>query len=422
MIKIMRFTVSIVVFIVLVYSGGAYGGVSDAGLLDSLISQALKDNPRIEASLSRWKAQEYKITQARSLPDPSARYTYFGDNVETRVGPQEHKYGGSQKIPFPLKLSAKANAQKKKAQMAKEEYEATKREIIKDVKFIYCDIYWIDTAIRVTEEEKTIIERVEKVAQKKYESNLTPQQDVIKAQVELSKMLDKLFKLRQHRKSLVSKLNSVLSRSKDAKLDSLLSLEQKEFKYSLDELQAIASDSRPELLKARLDIEKSEYERSLAGLDYLPDVTLGFDYIDVGEGSTTSPNDGDDAWMGTVSISVPIWFDKLGAQVNEKKASLNASQKNYEDVENRVTYEVEDLYFKITTYKDIVSLYESALVPQAQQAFDVTRTGYETGKIDLLNWLDSERVLLQTKLAYYKALVDYNKSIAFLERIVGKDL
>ena len=126
--------------------------------------------------------------------------------------------------------------------------------------------------------------------------------------------------------------------------------------------------------------------------------------------------------MGTVAINVPIWFDKLGAQFREKKASLEASEKNYQNIENSVEYEVEDLYFKITTYKDIISLYKTALIPQTEQAFDAARTGYETGQVDFLNWLDSERVLLKTRLAYYKAVVDYQKSIAYLERVVGRDL
>ncbi len=101
---------------------------------------------------------------------------------------------------------------------------------------------------------------------------------------------------------------------------------------------------------------------------------------------------------------------------------LEARQNNYQDVENFIAYEVEDLYYKIGTYRDIISLYKTALIPQTEQAFEAARIGYETGKVDFLNWLDSERILLQTRLAYYKAIVDYEKSIAYLERVVGKKL
>ncbi|MBL7071947.1 MAG: TolC family protein [Candidatus Omnitrophica bacterium] len=390
--------------------------------LEQLIKEALENNPRIHAAYNNWKAATYAIKSAQGLPDPTARYTFFGDSIETRVGPQEHKFGASQAIPFPGKLDLKGKSQAKEAEMLREKYEAAKREVIKDVKFVYYDIYWVDKAVQITEEEKAILESLEKVAQRKYESNLSPQQDVIKAQVELSKLIDKIFLLRQNRKSLTSKMNSILSRSGGGEIGSAGPVDPAEFTYQLEELHKKASATRQELLAANLAVERARYERSLAGLDFFPDLTLGFDYIQVDSGDTTHVNDGKDAWMGTVAFNVPIWFEKLGAQYREKEAILEASKRGYEDRENSVRYEVEDIYFKITTYKDIISLYKTALVPQTEQAFEAAKTGYETGNVDFLNWLDSERVLLQTRLAYYKAIVDYQKSIAYLERVVGMDL
>jgi len=101
---------------------------------------------------------------------------------------------------------------------------------------------------------------------------------------------------------------------------------------------------------------------------------------------------------------------------------LESTRKNYTNVQNDVYYEVEDMYFKIGTYKDVIRLYETALIPQSEQSFDASKTGYETGRVDFLNWLEAERVLLQTTLAYYKSIVDYQKSIAYFERVIGKDL
>ena len=400
----------------------AYPEGTGTMVLDLLIDEALENNPQIQAAYNKWLAASYKIKPAQSLPDPMAKYTFFGDSIETRVGPQEHKFGASQKVPFPGKLDLKGKAQTKHAEMVREKYEAVKREVIKDVKFVYYDIFWVDKAIQITEEEKSVLENLEKVAQRKYESNLSPQQDVIKAQVGLSKLIDKLFLLRQNRRSLESKMNSILNRSERGGLGGVEPVEPMEFTYELDQLLKLARGSRQELLAANLAVERAEYEKSLAGLDFFPDFTVGFDYIQIDSGDTTHVNDGKDAWMGTVAVNVPIWFDKLGAQFREKKAAMEASEKYYQNMENSVEYEVEDLYFKINAYADIISLYKTALVPQTEQAFDAARIGYETGEVDFLNWLDSERVLLQTRLAYYKAIVDYQKSIAYLERVVGRKL
>ena len=399
-----------------------YSDEPSTAALNYLIKEALDNNPQIQAAYNNWKAAEYKVTQVKSLPDPMAKYTYFGENIETRVGPQEYKYGASLTVPFPGKLNLKGKAQAKQADIFKEKYEAEKREVIRKIKFIYYDIFWVNKAIQVTEEEKAILESLEKVAQRRYESNLTPQQDVIKAQVELSKLIDKLFLLKQNKESLKARMNSILNRPKDVELGRMETVEPTEFRYTVDQLQQIARESGQELLAASLDIERAEYEKSLAGLDYLPNFTLGLDYIEIGNGQTTAANDGQDAWMGTVAVNVPIWFNKLDAQVKEKQATLAATRSSYTDVKNNINYEIQDLYFKITTYRNIVLLYKTALIPQTEQAFEAAKTGYETDKVDFLNWLDAERVLLQTRLAYYKAIVDYMKSIAYLERVVGRDL
>lgn len=389
--------------------------------LDTLINEALKNNPQIQVAYNNWQAAEYKIKEVKSLPDPKASYAYFGQNAETRVGPQEHKYGISQKVPFPGKLKNKGRAQKKRTDILAEKYEGIKREVIKNLKFAYCDIFWVDKATQITEEEKAILEGLEKVAQRRYESNLTPQQDVIKVQVDLSKLIDKLFLLQQNRRSLAAKMNSILNRPKGQELGSV-SVEPEDFQYGLDQLHKIAKGASQKLQAASLDIERAKYEKSLAKLNYFPDFTFGFDYIQVGGGTSTRPNDGEDAWMGKIMVNVPIWFGKLQAQLEEKEAKLTASKKNYENLENSVVFEIEDLYFKITTYKDIISLYRTALLPQTEQSFQAAKTAYETGSVDFLNWLDAERVLLQTRLAYYKAIVDYQKSLAYLERVIGRDL
>jgi len=392
--------------------------------LQDYIKEAISQNPKIQEAYNKWKAAEYKIKSVKSLEDPMASYGYFAEEGQTKVGPQEQKYGISQKFPFPGKLNLKGKAQAKHAQMLKEQYEATKNETLKDVKFVYYDLFWVDRAVEINEEEKSILEKIEKVAQRKYESNIVGQQDVIKVQVELSKIIKKLFLLRQNRKSLAVKLNSLLNRpqGQDTEVQKIIGVESKSFEYELDEIINKSQNSRQELIAANLSIEKSQFEKSLAKMAYLPDFTFGAEYIEIGGGTTSLSNDGEDAWIGKVSINVPIWFGKLNAQVKEKEAQLEAAKKNKENVENQVNYEAQDLYFKINAYQDIVLLYETALLPQAQQAFDSSQIGFETGSITFLDWLDTERTYLQTRLAYYKAITDYHKSIAFLERVVGEEL
>lgn len=390
--------------------------------LNALIDEGLLNNPHIKAKHSQWKSAIFKAKYISKHPDPKARISYFGESVETRVGPQEQKYGISQTIPFPGKLSLKGSAQNAHANMLQEQYKASQQELVKNIKFVYFDIFWVDAAISITENEKSVLSNMEHVARKKYELNVTSYQDVIKAQVELSKLEDKLLRFKQNRASLVSMMNSLLNRPAGTAFDTISVFEPQPFTLTLENLKEIGTKTRQELLAAEYAVEKAKKERLLSKLNYLPDFTLSYDRFQIGDGETTQIEDGKDAWLGTLQINLPIWFGKLNSQVNEKEQNLNAKKEHYQNIQNRVTYEIEDAYYKIQSYKDIVTLYKKALVPQAEQAFEAARTGYESKKVDFLNWLDAERVYLHSSLAYYKSIVDYQKSIAHLERTIGKEL
>ncbi|MCA9406509.1 MAG: TolC family protein, partial [Candidatus Omnitrophica bacterium] len=351
--NIKKFIITIVAVNLLLVAGR---GFAQTVSLDDLIKEAENNNPKIQQAFHTWKAAEYKIKSVKSLPDPMATYGYFGEEVQTRVGPQEQKFGASQKIPFPGKLGLKGKAQAKQAQMLQQQYEAVKNEVVKDVKFVFYDLYWVDKAIEINAEEKEILEKLENVAQRKYESNLVPQQAVIKTQVELSKIIEKIFLLKQNRQTLTVKMNSLLNRPMSQEMAKISQISNQEFDYTLEDIVKRTNKSRQEMVSANLAVEKAEYEKSLARMNYLPDFTLGAEYIEIGGGTTTQANDGEDAWIGMVSVNVPIWFGKLKSEVEEKKAALAAAQENQKDVANQVSFEAQDLYFKISTYKDIVLL------------------------------------------------------------------
>ena len=404
------------------YKGSVRAQDLSAGTLDALVQEALDNNPRVQQAFHEWKAEQYRIDNVRGLPDPNLSYGYFGEGIETRVGPQEQKFGVSQKVPFPGKLKRKGKAQTKQAQIFKEKYKAAKSEVVKNVKVVFYDLYWLDRALQINEEEKTILEKLEKSAQRKYESNLGPQRDVIKLQIELSNIIKKIALLGQTRKSVATQMNRLLDRDAELSIDAVTKVQADGFSYTLKDILEKTKNSRQDLIAANLSVEKSEIEKTLARMDYLPDFTFGYEYIEIGKGSTSFIDDGQDAWMGKVSVNVPFWFGKIKSKVKAKEEELKAAREKQEDIASLVDYQARDMYFKIVTYKEIIVLYETALVPQSQQAFDASQTGFETGSVSFLDWLDAQRTYLRTRLAYYKAITDYQKSIAILEKVVGKTL
>ena len=396
-----------------------YAQNSDVAVLDDLIQEAVENNPEIKAMHDAFRAAEQKIEQAISLQDPMLSAGYFVENPETRVGPQVSKYGIAQKFPFFGKLTLKGKVAEKDRDIAYQRYETVVQEVIKNLKHSYYELYWIRKSTAMTEEIKDLLDELEKVAESKYSTGIASQQDVMKAQVEISKLMAKLYTLSEREVTLQEQINTLLSRSIETPIGQIDNFTLTEFPYSLEELLVLSEKYRQELKAASINIEKHTDMVALKKKDYFPDFTLGVDFIDVGSGKTNAFNDGQDAWMGKVAVNVPLWRGRINASVNEAKNKLSASENIYQSVKNKVSFQLKDAHYQMKTAEDLVGLYKDALIPQAEESLKASQAGYETGKTDFLNLIDSERILLNFKIAYYRAVADYEKSVADLERAVG---
>ncbi len=390
--------------------------------LPELIEEALSQNPQIKVARNEWEASLQVIPQAKSLPDPMLSYSYFGQSVETRLGPQRNKFSLSQKFPFFGKLSLKGEIAGKGASVLEEQYMAVKLNIVLKVKKAFFSLFWLDRAIRISQEEKEVLERLAKIAGMKYETGKANQQDVLKAQLEISKVLDKILILNQRRRAIAAELNAVLNRRPDSFIGEVKEFEIPELKVELEKLYELAREMRPEMRKVRHFIEKNEESLKLAKKNYFPDFKLMVDYINIGAGTTTNVKDGRNSWMASVGINIPIWRKKLRASVAEAAVSLKASKDRYKDVENMTLSQVNEFFFEVKTAQEQVELYRYSLLPQAEQTFKASEIGYLTGKVDFLNLLDAERMVLLIRIGYFKTIADLGKSLAHLERVTGKDL
>lgn len=390
--------------------------------LPELIEEALSQNPQIKAARNKWEASLQVIPQAKSLPDPMLSYSYFGQSVETRLGPQRNKFSLSQKFPFFGKLSLKGEIARKGASVLEEQYMAVKLNIVLKVKKAFFSLFWLDRAIRIAQEEKEVLERLTKIAEKKYETGKANQQDVLKAQLEISKVQDKILILNQRRRAITAELNALLNRRPDSFIGEVEEFEVPELRFELEKLYEWAREMRPELRKAQHFIAKNKESLKLAKKNYFPDFRLMFDYIDIGGGTTTNIKDGRNSWMASVGINIPIWRKKLHSAEAEAAAKLKASQDSYKNVQNETLSRVNELFFEVETVSEQVNLYKYSLLPQAEQSLKASEVGYLTGKVDFLDLLDAERMVLLIRIGYFKTIADLGKSLAQLERVVGKDL
>jgi len=390
-------------------------------VLSGFIQVALNENPHIQAAEKEWQAALEGIPQAKSLPDPMLSYSHFGQSIETRLGPQRDKISVSQKFPFFGKQSIRGEVARSQAWILEAQYRAVQADVLLKVKQAFFSLYWFDKALQISQEEKEVLQRLTRVAQKKYETGQATQQDVLKAQLEISKVLDKILSLKQRRKAVEAELNALLNRPADAPVGIVDEIEVPEIQVDLAELYEWAKHNRPELKKVQHLIERNEKSLKLAKKNYYPDFHIMFDYFVIGGGTTAQPDDGRDAWMGSVGINIPLWRKRLRASEAEEATKLKASEDLYRNAENETFSRVNELYFEVKTVEDQIKLYQYSLLPQAEQSFKASEIGYLAGKVDFLNLLESERMVLMVKISYHKTISDLRKSLARLERVVGKE-
>jgi outer membrane protein TolC len=411
-----------VFFISILLSSDLWGQAGNPLKLDELIAEALQNNPEMQAAQQRWLAAQQRDPQVTSLEDPMFSYTRWLSTPETRVGPQENVFALSQRIPFPGKLGLMGDMATEDAVAAGERHGATRRDVVFGVKKAYYDLYWVDQSLRILDEYLSLLQDFNRVAEQQYATGMGIQANVLKSQVEISSVLERKLKFNRLREGAVARINALLNRPAKAPLGVAMDVETAriEIPESLFVQKAIAE--RQELRVSEAMIRKGEFMKDLARKEYLPNISLGASYITIPRVSSTFSDAGKDAYSIMVGINLPIQFGRRGAAVEEAEATLLASRLSYKNVENNVRAEVSDLHFQLQSTAQTLDLYEEGLLLQAESSLESALSAYRTGKLDFLNLLDSERMLLQTNLTYVKERSNYEKVVAAIERSVGGEL
>jgi outer membrane protein, heavy metal efflux system len=394
--------------------------LNDASGLNDYLAYAALNNPQLEAAFNRWKAALEMVSQARTLPDPRFNYGYFIQEVETRVGPQEQRVGLSQMFPWFGKLRLRGEAALEGANAMQQQYEAAKLSLFDEVKQAYYELYYVGRAVGVATENVDLLKQLEEIARSKYESGTAEHGDVIKAQVELDKLRDRLRTLQDFKHPLVARLNAALNRPAESALPFPTNNSPATLTAQSSQLLEQLKSSNPELKSLDFLAEKDKAAIALARKEFYPDVTLGVDYVQTGEARMAGVSDsGKDPVMVGFSVNIPLWWGKYRAGVREAETRYEATQQEREDRANRLSTELELALFKYQDAERKIALYRDALIPKADQSVKVIQRSFEAGKSDFLSLIDAQRVLLEFQLAYERAVADREQGLATVEKLVG---
>jgi outer membrane protein, heavy metal efflux system len=385
--------------------------------LEQTVQAALRDNAQLHALRARSEAMAEKPVQERTLPNPM--FTYSGmDSVDNGTWPDtnEKRFMLSQEFPWFGKLGLKGKIAEKDAETMRREFETMQRDVVMLVKENYFDLYGVQKMISVMRSEEDVLKRMIKIAETMYATGERTQQDVIKAQTELTMIKEKLLQLDQQETTLKAKLNLLLNRPADRPLGLAVTEPKDELALTSKQLFALAEKNRAEIKAAQAQVERNQADRQLMQKDFWPDFRLGVEYRYFNSAAT------DDMIMFTVGIGLPIWWTKYKAGVREAEKMIESSQAAREAAVKQTSFDVQDAWFKLQTARQTLDLYRKTLIPQAESRFDASEASYRTGKGDFMDLLESERFLLSARVMAATAEGNLGMQLARLERAIGTDL
>ena len=416
--------VTVASVLVLCFSSGlSRAQVPDSSLrnrlvLPELIQEVLARNPELVVARQQWEAATTRITQARSLDDPTLSVTLFNVPQTFNVTQTQNSiFGLSQNLPFPGKLALKGGVASRSAEMTEQAVRAKERELVARLKQAYYDLFLTHKAIQIHHEQVELLGQFVESTTAKFRTGKGSQADVLKAQVELSMLFQQLPVLEQRRETAEAMLNTLLDRDSTSPLGIPQEPSQIPLDNTLDDLHRLALNDRPELKAAELAVQRNEQARALAQRQYYPDFNVAFQRF-----QNFQANDGFGAY---VAMSIPFAFwtkPKYDAGVQEAAAAVSAARAQQHTLENLTRFQVKDLLARLRATDQVATLYRTTILPQAAQSLEAARVGYRVGKTGFLDLIETQRTWRGFQLEYFKALVDRQHRLAELEQVVGVDL
>ncbi|MFC1671907.1 TolC family protein [Planctomycetota bacterium] len=389
--------------------------LDDNAELGHYLTYAAISNPGLEAAFDRWAAAVERIPQALALKDPTFSYTHFIEEVETRVGPQKFNVGLSQMFPWFGKRELRGNVVAREADAESQRFLAAKLKLFYRVKYAYYEYYYLGRAIAVTQENVRLLTSLESVVRTKYQAGSVPHSALIRIQVGLAELEDRLRSLQDLRIPVMAGLNAALGRSDDAPLPWPKEVPRANVSITDAQLVSWLKENNPELRSIDFKAAEEETAIKLAGKNRFPDVTFGVAYVE-----TDDTND--DPVTATIAVNLPIWTGKYLAQENEARAKYRTIVNTRADREHALVSDLKMAAFGFRDAERKVGLYRDTLIPKAEQGFKVTRQAFEAGKADVLDLVDAEKILLEFTLSRERALANRAQRLAEMEMLVGKEI
>jgi len=401
--------------------------VGHAASLSELMEETRRNNPDILAARRAWQAAAQIPTQVTTMPDPTVSVQHlsvgsprpfagFSNSDFAYIG-----LGISQDLPYPGKLRLKGESAQEDVAIARDKVDALMRSVIEQVKEAYFQISAIQETLAVLDRDSRLLEQIESIADGRYRVGQGIQQDILKAQLERTKLLREVANQRQLLGSARAQLTKLLNRPSDSldlsSLDFIADrLVETPLRYTAEELLARARTQNPAIAGQQEMVKRQSLGVEMARKDRHPDFNVQYQWQHTAEQFR-------DYYMVSFSARLPLYRSrKLNPELAQATEELSRSEREYESQIQAAYFDVRDQYLAAQTASQLLTIYREGLIPQALATYQAGLVAYQGGRQDFESLLASFMDVLNFDREYWKTLAEHETALSRIEQVTGLSL
>ena len=394
--------------------------------VEAAVDLAVVNNPGLDDLRRRADAAAAVPPQVGSLPDPRIGVGAGNVPVDTFSLDQEPmtqlQIGVTQVFPFPGKLGLRREIAESQAAAATESVQEGRLRLVRDVRSTWWDLFYLDRATDTIAHNIDLLRQLVEIARTKYEVGRGLQQDVLLAQVELSRLHDMAIQIKGMRATASSRMNALLDRPEPSSVV-LPSTTDAPLPHvpAQEALEAEADQSRASIAQAEYELDAAQSAQELAHKEYFPEFGVSVNY-GWRQGNNADGSPRSDMASVMLNFSVPVFASSKQDQlVAQRRAESAARAKALAETRNRVEAEIATAVANYDQSRDELALLETGIIPQTRQAVESMLAGYQVSKVDFLTLIRTQVTLYDYELQRWRAQSRAQQALAMLSAAVGRE-
>lgn len=395
-------------------------GESNYTQLEEYLQIAIEQNPELQSLRFLYEAESEKVRELGVLPDPELGINYDFNPMMSESQLGRFSVSAMQMFPWFGTLGARKEAQQYSAEARRSMIDSRQLEILRDIQITWYNIAEVEEQVRIADETLKLVGDLEQLVEIRYETARTGQADILRIQMEKQRIQNRIENLEDKIRPLKAKFNEYLNREPYEEVVTAEPQQQRELPYTADEITELARSQNPVFETLSFQESALEQQERAAVLSGRPSFGIGFEVMGRDFGPMSMFPDSKESFIGMATIRLPIYRNRTRSQKQQISNRLQAVEMERYQTENRITSDLEAAQETLRSSNRSIELLDDELIPRARQVLDILSEEYTSGNVRFDELLQIQRELLDLEFERVEAVVNQNKAIARIERLVGK--